>query len=164
MNSANYQIFGAPVSTTTYNGFFNFTLPPSSTGFYRAVRDTGSCMALSRLRVYRNNYKYREVGLVIYPDTPAPVSGSVTIDISCVENAVVSGSARVTCRSDGTWGPENHVCQCRLGYEERETECVGKYPVECCVRELTFFLQHAQLVSMAPVGTQVARGVLITQA
>ena len=142
MNSSNYQKFGepyAPTSIQSYNGIFNFTLSPSSTGFYIAARDTGSCIALSRLRVYRNNCKYREVGLVIYPDAPAPVSDPANIDISCVENAVVSGSPRVTCSSDGTWGPENPVCQCRLGYEDRETECVGKCSVECSVRELTVF-------------------------
>ena len=140
MNSSNYQKFGepyTPVSTTIYDGFF--TLPPSSTGFYIAVRDTGSCIALGRLRVYRNNCKYQENGLVISPDSPAPVSDPANIDISCVENAVVSGSTRATCRSDGTWGTENPVCQCRLGYENRETECGGKCSVECSVRELTVF-------------------------
>ena len=54
------------------------------------------------------------------------MSGSANIDISCVENAVVSGSSRVICAGDGTWGSETPVCQCRLGYEEdRQIQCVG---------------------------------------
>ena len=114
MNTQNYVKFAVPegpVSSVTYTNTYNFTLPPSSTGFYIAVQDIGSCIALSRLRVYRNNCKSRQVGLVLYPDAPAPVSGSANIDIGCVENAVVSGSSEVTCGSDGTWGPETPVCQ-----------------------------------------------------
>ena len=128
MNAHNYHKFAepyAPLSSLTYINTYNFTLPPSSTGFYLALQDTGSCIVVSRLRVYRNNCKSRQVGLVLYPDAPAPVSGSANIDISCVENAVVSGSSRVTCTSDGTWGSETPVCQCRLGYENRQSQCVG---------------------------------------
>ena len=129
MNAQNYHKFAepyAPVSSLTYTNTYNFTLPSSSTGFYLALQDTGSCIVVSRLRVYRNNCKSRQVGLVLYPDAPAPVSGSANIDISCVENAVLSGSQRVTCASDRTWGSETPVCQCRLGYENRQSQCVGK--------------------------------------
>ena len=129
MNAQNYENFAVPegpVSLEPYTNTYNFPLPPSSTGFYIAVQDIGSCIALSRLRVYRNNCKSRQVGLVLYPDAPAPVTGSENIDIGCVENAVVSGSPRVTCGSDGTWGSQSPVCQCRLGYEDRQTVCIGK--------------------------------------
>ena len=132
MNTQNYHKFAepyAPVSTFTYTNTYKFTLPQSSTGFYLALQDNGSCIVLSRLRVYRNNCKSCQVGLVLYPDAPAPVSGSANIDISCVENAVVSGGSRVTCASDGTWGSETPVCQCRLGYENRQTKCSGRYTV-----------------------------------
>ena len=104
----------------------NFTLQPSQTGFYIAVQDNGTCSIISRIKVYRNNCKSVQRGLVLYPDAPAPVSDSVNINIQCVDNAVVSGSVRVTCGSDGRWGPQNPVCQCRLGYEDRRTECVGR--------------------------------------
>ena len=76
--------------------------------------------------MYRYNCRSFQNGLVLYPDAPAPVSDSVNIAISCVPNAVISGSAQVTCHSNGTWGPENPVCECRLGYEDRETECYSK--------------------------------------
>ena len=129
MNRQNYQKFAEPYaqsSSRTYTNTYNFTLPSSSTGFYIAVQDTGSCIYLSRLRVYRNNCKYQEIGLVVYPNAPAPVFGSFDIDIGCVENAAVSGSPRVTCTSDGQWGPEMPVCQCKLGYENIQGKCVGK--------------------------------------
>ena len=135
MNTQNYVNFAVPVgvSSVNNNNTYTFTLPPSSTGFYIALQDNGSCIALSRLRVYRNNCQSRQVGLVLYPDAPAPVSGSVNIDISCVANAVVSGSSRVTCGSDGTWGSQNPVCQCRLGHENRQMQCIGKFssPFSC---------------------------------
>ena len=128
MNRDNYVSFAEaqpPRTTLSFTHNFTFNLQPSQTGFYLAMEDHGTCIGITRLRVYRNNCKPQDVGLVVYPSAPAPVSGSVNIDISCVENAVVSGSPRVTCSSDGTWGPQNPVCQCRLGYEDRETECVG---------------------------------------
>ena len=128
MNPQNYEVFAVPEGepSTNNNNTYTFTLPPSSTGFYIALQDIGSCIALSRLRVYRNNCKSRQVGMVLYPDAPAPVSGSANIDIRCVENAEVSGSSRVTCGSDGTWGSQNPVCQCRLGHENRQMQCIGK--------------------------------------
>ena len=130
MNTQNYIDFAVPeglISFVTYTNTYSFTLPPSSTGFYIAVQDIGSCIALSRLRVYRNNCKSRQVGLVLYSDAPAPVSGSANIDIGCVENAVVSGSSRVTCGSDGTWGDQSPMCECEVGYENRQGECIGKW-------------------------------------
>ena len=87
------------------------------------------------MRVYRNNCQSFQTGLVLYPDAPAPVSGSENIVISCVPNARVIGSAQVTCNSDGTWGSERPVCECRLGYENRVTDCFSKLT---SVRDLVF--------------------------
>ena len=89
------------------------------------------------MRVYRYNCQSFQNGLVLYPDAPAPVndtenmSDSVNITISCVPNAIISGSELVTCCSDGTWGPENPMCECRLGYENRTTQCFGKIVYTC---------------------------------
>ena len=135
MNPENYQEFGrphAPSIITTYTQIHNFTLPQSFTGFYIAAQDTGSCVTLLRMRVYRENCKARQIGLVLYPDVPAPVSGLATVDISCVENAEVIGSSTFICQSDGTWSSGNNpVCECRPGFMNRVTEgskreCVGK--------------------------------------
>ena len=129
MNTQHYRNIGVlhpPVVSLIFFVTFNFTLQPSQTGFYIAVQDNGTCAGILRMRVYRENCISFQRGLVLYPDAPAPVSDSVNINIQCVNNAVVSGSARVTCGSDGRWGPQNPVCQCYLGYEDRGTECVGR--------------------------------------
>ena len=128
-NYRNYNLFAnetIPGSTSTSpRRNYSFTLPPSSTGFYIAVRDTGSCLTLFRIRVYRNNCQSFQTGLVLYPDAPAPVSGSENIDVGCVENAEVSGSSKVTCSSDGVWGPQSPVCHCKPGYVTNTTACNG---------------------------------------
>ena len=129
MNAENYLEFGR-VRAKNQSAHFEthtFTLDPSETGFYIALQDTGTCVGISRLRVYHyiRFCPSRQEGLVLYPETPASVSGSVNINIKCVDNAVVSGSPQVTCHSNGTWGPENPVCKCHPGYEERQGECVS---------------------------------------
>ena len=130
MNTANYVLLSnvKPADTIrTFTETFPFTLQFNVTGFYVAIRDNATCVGISRVRVYRNNCQSFQRGLVLYPDAPAPVNGSENITISCVPNAVVSGHAQVTCHSNGTWGPENPVCECQPGYEDRETECVSKF-------------------------------------
>ena len=130
MNTDNYVRFKVVKPADTIRQFtktFTFTLQSNFTGFYFAIRDNGTCVGISRVRVFRNNCQSRQSGLVRYPDAPAPVSGSDNINIRCVPNAKVSGSAQVTCHSNGTWGPENPVCQCLVGYEDRGTECFSKF-------------------------------------
>ena len=129
MNTDNYVQFAhvRPANTIcTFTETYSFTLQPNNTGFYFAIRDNGTCVGISRVRVYRNNCQSFQRGLVLYPDAPTPVNGSENITISCVPNAIISGSAQVTCHSNGTWGHENPVCECHLGYEDRETECFSK--------------------------------------
>ena len=150
MNRQNYESFaventpGRGPRTTIKNS--TFTLPPSSTGFYIAVQDTGSCIALARLRVYRNKCNSRRVGLVEYGDAPPPASSdlkSPVVPVSCVPNSFIrndSGltnrvSGSVTCFSNGTWGPEIPRCECNCGYEESPSTdpsgftCTSKYVV-----------------------------------
>ena len=58
-------------------------------------------------------------GLVRYPTTLAPVSGSVTVTTQCADDAhITSGSSlSVRCESDGTWSATNVLCECDEGYE-----------------------------------------------
>ena len=136
MNTENYDEFGRarPSSTTrSYFETYPFTLDASDTGFYVALRDKGTCVGISRLRVYRYNCPSRQVGIVLYPETPAPETGSEGVDVSCVANANISGSPQVICHSNGTWGPENPVCKCHCGYEEDPPVCGGKYMEEMTI-------------------------------
>ena len=59
----------------------------------------------------------QSVGLVRYPATLAPNSGSTTVFSQCADNARrVSGSSlSVTCSSTGSWSG-NPRCQCNDGY------------------------------------------------
>ena len=120
MNTDNYVQFARvrPADTIrTFTKTFNFTLQPNVTGFYFAIRDNGTCVGISRVRVYRENCQSFQSGLVLYPDAPAPVSDSENITISCVPNANIFGSAQAKCYSNGTWGAENLLCKCNTGYE-----------------------------------------------
>ena len=121
MNAQNYEFFAVPegpVSSVTYTNTYNFPLPPSSTGFYIAVQDIGSCIALSRLRIYRENCKSFQTGLVRYPNAPAPVSGEASVNFTCVPNGGVMGDEdTVNCGSDGTWAEGSPMCGCKPGYE-----------------------------------------------
>ena len=127
MNTENYMQFAVVTPTHPPNTTFTFTQPPNVSGFYFAIRDNGTCVGISRVRVFRNNCQTFQRGLVLYPDAPAPVNGSENITISCVPNAVVSGSAQVTCHSNGTWGLENSVCECQPGYIRVGSECFSKF-------------------------------------
>ena len=137
MNRNNYgnNVTIDPEQTSvTYREMHNFTLQANEIGFYLAVHDYGTCLGISRLRVYRNNCRGHQTGLVVYPDAPAPVSGSVNINVTCVNNTVFSSdSDQVTCNSDGTWSPRNPVCQCSPGFEDRGTECVAIGNIAACV-------------------------------
>ena len=129
MNKDNYVSFGTatPAATgTKYTETHHFTLQPQQTGFYIAIEDTGTCVIISRLLVYRHNCKSMQTGLVLYPETPAPVSGSSNIDITCVDNADICGSPEVTCGSDGMWGSQSPRCECRGGYEDPGRVCSRK--------------------------------------
>ena len=57
-------------------------------------------------------------GLVHYPTTLAPDSGSVIVTTHCADNAhIASGSSlRVLCDSDGTWSGGTPLCECDDGY------------------------------------------------
>ena len=71
----------------------------------------------------------QSVGLVRYPATLAPDSGSTTVFAQCADNACrVSSSLSVTCSSTGSWSG-SPGCQCNSGYDEVTVEgrqvCLG---------------------------------------
>ena len=115
MNTENYEQFGRARPSSTRRSYFetySFTLDSSDTGFYVAIQDVGACVGISRLRVYHYICPSRKEGLVLYPETPAPVSGSVNVQFTCVDNAYIpeSDSNTVTCYHNRTWSNEVPVC------------------------------------------------------
>ena len=125
-----------PRRTFTDHRYFN--LRTSQDGFYLALQDVGdntlrgTCVAISKLIIYRHECHAQAVGQVQYPATQAPVSGTVTVPTQCVPNAHRSSSSlTVSCGSDGYWGSEHPECQCNEGYRriiDRSGNqfCVGK--------------------------------------
>ena len=60
----------------------------------------------------------RSVGLVHYPTTLAPASGSVTVTTQCADNAHLTNSCpNVECTSIGVWSGEIPQCECDVGYQ-----------------------------------------------
>ena len=59
-------------------------------------------------------------GLVDYPTTLAPVSGSVTVAVQCADSAHIinSTSLNVRCTSNGSWSGGTPVCACDERYHE----------------------------------------------
>ena len=60
----------------------------------------------------------KTVGLVRYPTTLAPASGTLSVTTQCADNAHrTSSSLSVTCSSSGIWGGQTPQCQCDSGYQ-----------------------------------------------
>ena len=51
------------------------------------------------------------VGLVLYPATLAPATGSVTVTTQCADNAYNTTSLLVSCDSSGNWS-DVPKCEC----------------------------------------------------
>ena len=74
----------------------------------------------------------KTVGLVRYPTTLAPASGTLSVTTQCADNAHSTRSSLiVTCDSSGNWGSQNPQCQCDSGYKTATVNgnlvCEGMY-------------------------------------
>ena len=82
MNTENYEQFGKarPSCTTRLKRIPSHWIPLDLTlGFYVAIQDNGTCVGILRLRVYHYICPAYQVGIVLYPELPAPVYGSVNV-------------------------------------------------------------------------------------
>ena len=81
--------------------------------FYFAIQDENTCIAVTRVIVFYTVCPAQQVDMISYPLTIAPVSGSLTISASCVDNAEPAGTLpRVNCLPDGSWDPLLSICHC----------------------------------------------------
>ena len=101
-----------------------FDMTADQDGFYFAFQDIGSgnlrgtCVAVSKLIIYRHECPAQAVGLVRYPTAQAPASGTVSVTTQCVPNAQKNGSSLdVMCSAEGYWGSERPGCVCSPGYQ-----------------------------------------------
>ena len=93
----------------------NKTLSADTLGFYIAVRDHTSCIQIAQMLVYRYQCSQKQVGLVIFPETAAPITDRITISALCVPNASPVTDMDVTCDSRGHWDGSG-TCKCDPGY------------------------------------------------
>ena len=108
-----------------------FDLSEGDNGFYIALQDTGTCVTVSRVFVYRKRCAGRQEGLVIYPEAPAPLT-DVSVEAMCVPNATATGpnSLALTCNSEGEWSGTPQ-CQCKAGYHRDGNHCIGELHRQC---------------------------------
>ena len=125
---------------------YHFDLNTNQDGFYFAIHDhsgtdgstavSGTCVHVERLIIYRHECPAKAVGLVRYPATQAPISGSVSVTTECASNSHTSGRLAATCDSEGYWTDHSTLCECDLGYSEMiETQtsqnCTGELVSPC---------------------------------
>ena len=131
------NVFGPEANSVqkTYQRYLDMTR--SQDGLYLALQDysmdrdgnhlRGTCVSISRFTVFRYECPEKLVGLVNYPATQAPVSGTRSVTTLCVDNAHRSSSSlSVRCDSTGNWGNQNPQCECDDGYIKNGGRCQGK--------------------------------------
>ena len=132
--------------STSFDATLGFNLKPNEAGFYLALRDAGNCPTVNRVKVYYYQCPSQQVGLVLFPQIPAPTRSNspLTVIISCVDGGVNTTSLDVQCDNNGVWS-RIPLCDCRLanGYYPNSdgTQCIGMQP-QCvaCLISLTIFL------------------------
>ena len=144
--TANYTCIADYMPTSTSDlQFSTVTFPVrNQRGFYLALHDNGTNVTVSRILVYRLKGPAKQVNLTLFPETPAPVSGSITVTGQCVANAktnTTSGNPpSVTLDSKGKWSnPE--MCLCIEGHQPEmlagSLQCQGEpiavLTTTCCM-------------------------------
>ena len=83
----------------------------------------------------------RSVGLVRYPTTLAPASGSLTVTTQCADNAHVrtGSSLSVGCSYSGSWTGTTPQCECDAGY--RAVTVSGSQICQC-KHFSSYYLSH----------------------
>ena len=116
-NTSNYYQIKRKSGSSTFTQIMaiNVTVTPDIEGFYLAVRDRTSCIQILRLRAFRHQCESKQEGLVIFPDTAAPVWGNVTVTTKCTPNSSPAADMLVTCDSSGWWYGSAE-CVCDPGY------------------------------------------------
>ena len=140
----------------------NIGIPANIEGLYLAVRDNRSCIQVAKMQVYRYQCNSKQEGLVIFPETAAPMSSNMTVTAQCTPHSYPVTHMDVVCTDNGQWSGSGQ-CRCNPGYY-RQTGiegdyCSGKYYIIT-----TFFLKwscndahlNKQEVSLACLSSEVA--------
>ena len=101
--------------TLTQRVTMNITVSPSVEGFYLGIQDNTSCIQVAQLEVYRHQCKQKQEGLVMFPETAAPVSGDMSVTAACMPNSSPATSMAMRCDGMGMWTGSGE-CVCDPGY------------------------------------------------
>ena len=115
-------------STATFGTVLSFNLKPNDAGFYVAFRDGGSCTSLNRVQIYYYQCPALQMGLALYPLTPAPTkqNSPAAVNASCVSGGINSTSLSLQCDNSGAWnGSVNCLCSSSYGYMTVGGSCTG---------------------------------------
>ncbi len=137
-----------------------YFMDTTATGFYLAIVDDNTCMALTRVIVFYHVCPEMVLDLIRYPQTLAPSTNQLhSVGGTCVDNASGELQGRnplLSCIQGGNWGAvlEGTGCQCNLGFiqiEETE-ECVSKYYSVCNSLGYLQFVIHSICSSFSNIG------------
>ena len=110
----------------------NIDIPANIEGIYLAVRDNTSCIQVAQMQVYRYQCPRKQEGLVVFPDTAAPVNGNMTITAQCMPDSYPVTDMDILCYDTGYWSGSGR-CRCYPGYY-RHRGVEGDY----CVRKQSY--------------------------
>ncbi|XP_038061657.1 ephrin type-B receptor 2-like [Patiria miniata] len=104
--------------------------PTSANGFYLAFRDTGACMAITRVRVFYEVCAAKTESFAKFPETVtgADLVSLVAVDGICVTHAQQIGTLPIVarCQKFGVWTAFQGMCGCSPGFEADGQSCRGK--------------------------------------
>ncbi len=132
MSLENNQIVFSPSGTSMQNATVDINFRTGESGFYLTLRETGTCITVSRILVFYNVCPEEVADLVMRPETIAPPNGlSLEVQARCVEGAEPENgeAARLTCLPGGNWSMvRGSGCRCQqeLQASQDGRACRGK--------------------------------------
>ena len=107
-------------------------------GFYVAIVDESTCIAVTRIIVFYHVCPEENEELVIRPETIAPIVERISIPIEVTAECVAGASpdsgdiVRLNCNQGGTWTTiPGSGCSCNPGFATSDDgrSCVGKFVI-----------------------------------
>ena len=89
-----------------------------ASGFYLAMVDEGTCLLVHRVLVFYNVCPEENAGLVMLPETPAPINDPLEVTAECVAGASPD-TIRLNCNQGGVWDTSTvsgSGCRCGPGF------------------------------------------------
>lgn len=108
-NVLNYKFVTMSLETGTV-----IHLNATNTTLYLALRDTGTCVTVSRVRAYYSSCQNPDV--MPFTEFPAEVPFGNDVSGSCNGGSLQTGNLSATCSADGVYSLPQTPCECNVGY------------------------------------------------